>query len=352
VIIKIPDVDINKLKEITTASLSPDIYKQLPDNISQRTRKLALDITSGYNNDYDKAKAIEKYLRDNFRYTLTPSVVPKDSEFVDYFLFEGKEGYCVYFATAMSVLLRAVDIPNRYVEGFLAKYENSNIRNVKGTTAHSWVEVNFGDYGWLTFEATPAYPLTGYSRQGEVPTAPIAESDPIESSAPIKPIDTDTRAKDLDEEVEAGGRTDLQQTKEISIIARIILAILAILLLRISYLVLKRTYNELKLRKSSGKQYSTEYFKDVLRYLKKINVVLLNEETMREYWSRVKYTLDQDYQNGDDIIRLLEKLRYSNENIDDSARNELEEYRKKLKKFVTSRLGTIKALISYYIIGL
>lgn len=92
----------------------------------------------------NKAKAIEKYLRENYKYTLTPSEVPEGAEFVDYFLFEVKEGYCTYFATAMSVLLRASDIPCRYVEGFLAKHENSFIRNVRGTDAHAWVEVNFG----------------------------------------------------------------------------------------------------------------------------------------------------------------------------------------------------------------
>jgi transglutaminase-like putative cysteine protease len=349
---KIPYVDVKQLKNIKTAELSPDIYKQLPDNISQRVRKLALDITSKYHNDYDKAKAIEKYLRNNYKYSLTPSEVPKGSEFVDYFLFEDKEGYCTYFATSMAVLLRAADIPCRYVEGFLAKYDNSHIRNVAGTDAHAWVEVNFGPYGWLTFEATPAYPLLGFRSQGEVPAAPIPESDPNKPIVPIDPSDSNPIEKNLDEEDEVGGGADIQQTKELSLITRIILAILAILIIRVSYLLLKRTYIEMKLKKSSGKQYSVEYFKDVLRYLKKINVVMLKEETMREYWYKVKYTLDEDFQNGDEIIGLLEKLRYSGDNIDDAAKNQLEEYRKKLKKFVTARLGKVKALISYYIIGL
>lgn len=347
---EIPYVEINQIRKLK-AGIMLETYQQLPDDIPARVKQLALDITSKYNNDYDKAKAIEKYLRTNYKYTLNPSEVPVGSEFVDYFLFEGKEGYCTYFATSMAVLLRAADIPCRYVEGFLAKYKNATTRNVLGTDAHAWVEVNFGPYGWLTFEATPVYPLQGYKAQGEVPAAPITEPDVSGPKAPISPVESSTRDRNLEMDDEQGTATEVQ-TKEFSLVSRIMLAIIAILLLRIAYLMLRRAEIELKLKKSTGKQYSVKYFQDVLRYLKKINVKMDNEETMREYWYKVKYVLDTDYQNGDEIVRLLEKLRYSNEQIDDSDRNQLEEYRKMMKNFVTARLGTIKAFVSCYIIGL
>ena len=347
---EIPYVKISQIRKLK-AGIMLETYQQLPDDISDRVFQLAIDITSKYNNDYDKAKAIEKYLRSNYKYTLNPSEIPVGSEFVDYFLFEGKEGYCTYFATSMAVLLRAADIPCRYVEGFLAKYENATTRNVPGTDAHAWVEVNFGPFGWLTFEATPAYPLQGYRAQGEVPAAPIPEPDVDEPNAPALPIDPSTRDRNLEMDDEQGAAADVQ-TKEVSLATRIMLAIIAILLLRIAYLLLRRAYIELKLKKSTGKQYAVKYFQDVLRYLKKINVKMDNEETMRAYWYKVKYALDTDYQDGDKILRLLEKLRYSNEQIDDSDRNQLEEYRKTIKNFVTARLGTTKAFVSYYIIGL
>jgi hypothetical protein len=128
--------------------------------------------------------------------------------------------------------------------------------------------------------------------------------------------------------------------------------IIGILLLRIAYLLLKRAYIELQLKKEIGKQYSIKYFQDILRYLKKINVKMDDEETMREYWFKVKYALDDDYGDGDKIVRLLERQRYSNEQTDESDRTHLEEYRKMVKKYVTVRLGTVKAFVSYYIIGL
>ena len=348
---ELPYIDINKLRKLE-AGLVLETYRQLPDNITNRVKQLARDITSKYDNDYDKAKAIEKYLRTNYKYSLNPSEVPAGTEFVDYFLFEGKEGYCTYFATSMAVLLRAADIPCRYVEGFLAKYQSSATRNVPGTDAHAWVEVNFGPYGWLTFEATPAYPLIGYREQGQVSALPIPEPDANEPAATTSPINSPSRDRNLEIEDEEGTGAEIQQKKEISLTLRIILAIIAILILRIAYLLLKKAYIELMLKKSIGKQYSVKYFQDILRYLNKINIKMDHEETMREYWYKVKYVLDENYQNGDEIIRLLEKLRYGNELIADADRNMLEEYRKMLKKFVTARLGTIKAIISYYVIGL
>lgn len=348
---EIPYIDISQIRKIK-ADYELESYKQLPGNITQRVKKLALDITSGYTNDFDKAKAIERYLRSNYKYTLNPSEVPKDVEFVDYFLFEGKEGYCTYFATSMAVLLRAADIPCRYVEGFLAKGNSAMIRNILGTDAHAWVEVSFGTYGWLTFEATPAYPLVGYMTQGEVPAEPISEPDDNEPTATTSPIESTTRDRNLEVEEEVGTGDGVEQPREISLKMRIILAIIAILLLRIVYLLIKRSYIEMKLKKVSGKEYSIKYFQDILRFLKKIDVKMGKEETMREYWYKVKYSLEENYRNGDEIINLLEKLRYSNEAITDVDMTHLEEYRKMLKKFVTTRLGTIKALISYYVIGL
>ena len=122
--------------------------------------------------------------------------------------------------------------------------------------------------------------------------------------------------------------------------------------MRAVYLLLKRALIELELRKSTGKQYSINYFKDILRYLKKINIRIDKEETMREFWKKVKSGLDESYHAGDEIIVLLEKLRYSNMLIEEHERKQLEEYRKMLKKFVTARLGAIKGIISYYVIGL
>jgi hypothetical protein len=166
--------------------------------------------------------------------------------------------------------------------------------------------VNFGPYGWIVFEATPAYPLTGFMTQGEVPTAPIPEPTPSTPAAPNVPIPGPARDNNLQIEDE-GGAADQAQNREIPITLRIILVLIAILLIRILYLILKRAYIELKIKEATGKRYAVKYFEDVLRYLKKLGLKIDNEETMREFWHKVKNILDEEYKNGDEVIELMSK---------------------------------------------
>lgn len=133
------------------------LYTQLPENLPERVVNLAREITYGYTNTYSKVKSLERFLRENFRYTLNPSEPLPDWDFVDYFLYEGREGYCSYFASALCVMTRAVGIPARYVEGFLppAKSVTERSYTVTNQNAHAWVEVYLEGAGWITFEPTP-----------------------------------------------------------------------------------------------------------------------------------------------------------------------------------------------------
>jgi transglutaminase-like putative cysteine protease len=130
-------------------------YLQLPP-IDPRVKTLALEITKGSTNDYDKAANIERYLKTHFRYTLDLSG-PKTDDPLAYFLFVKKAGHCEYFAAAMTVMLRSLGVPTRYVGGFLPGEYNDVGGDwiVRASDAHTWVEVYFPGYGWLTFDPTP-----------------------------------------------------------------------------------------------------------------------------------------------------------------------------------------------------
>lgn len=122
-----------------------------------RIRSLALQVTEGRDNPYDKAQAVEAYLRSNYNYTLNPTEPPRDADPIEYFLFSSKEGYCEYFATAMGDMLRALGIPTRLVNGFgPGTYDEKLGRYVvRESDAHTWVEVYFPQYGWIPWEPTP-----------------------------------------------------------------------------------------------------------------------------------------------------------------------------------------------------
>ncbi|OAJ75019.1 hypothetical protein AYJ08_06440 [Brevibacillus sp. SKDU10] len=141
-------------------------YLQLPNSLPDRIKQLAEKITEASNNPYDKARAIENYLRSPGRYRYETKDVPMPKEgqdFVDQFLFETMRGYCDHFSTSMVVMLRSIDIPARWVKGFAPGQEISRDANnnmtieVRNRDAHSWVEVYFPGSGWIPFEATASF---------------------------------------------------------------------------------------------------------------------------------------------------------------------------------------------------
>lgn len=109
-------------------------------------------------NPYDAAEAIQDYLRSTYPYREDIPGPPAEVDAVDHFLFEEKAGYCDYFASAMTVLLRTQGVPARLVRGYAAGTYDSERRIyvVPISSAHSWVEVYFPEYGWQRFEPTAA----------------------------------------------------------------------------------------------------------------------------------------------------------------------------------------------------
>jgi transglutaminase-like putative cysteine protease len=123
--------------------------------ITERTKALAREITAGAATDYDRARAIESWLRENLAYTLQLEEIPAGREAVDFFLFDRKKGHCEFFASAFAVLARSIEIPVRNVNGFLGGEWNDYYVAVRAGDAHAWSEVWFPGYGWVTFDATP-----------------------------------------------------------------------------------------------------------------------------------------------------------------------------------------------------
>ena len=113
---------------------------------------------------------------------------PEDVDFVTRFLLDTKEGYCTYFASAMTVLCRMVGLPARYVEGYIAEPDENGEAVVTGLSAHAWTEVYFKGFGWLTFDATPR---AGGDQPGSDEEPPTPSPDP-ETPPESEPDDTPT----------------------------------------------------------------------------------------------------------------------------------------------------------------
>ncbi len=163
-----PDAEVLRADRLAYL-ISEERYKQLPDNLDPRIAELARTVVTraAAPNGYEKARAIEAYLRDNYGYTLDLKAGGRDP--LADFLFNVREGHCEYFSTAMAVMLRTQGIATRVVNGFLpGEYnEAAGAFTVRQSDAHSWVEVYFPESNsWVTFDPTPAIGRASRQRFG------------------------------------------------------------------------------------------------------------------------------------------------------------------------------------------
>lgn len=137
-------------------------YLQLPRDLDERIFRLAENLTADAANRYEAATRVERYLQNEFGYTLAQRA-GGDQPLAD-FLFNIREGHCEYFATAMAIMLRTQGIATRVVNGFQEGEfnETAGVYVVRQREAHSWVEVYFpGEGVWVPFDPTPFAGMTG-----------------------------------------------------------------------------------------------------------------------------------------------------------------------------------------------
>lgn len=150
-----------------------DTYLQLPESLPERVRDLALSLTEDVDNPYDKAAAIEDYLK-TLEYDLSIPPPPFDGDGVDHHLFTLRRGYSDYFGSSLAVMLRATGVPARMVAGYASgeREDGTGAFVVRDRDSHGWAEAYFPGYGWIEFEPTPGRTL---------PTGPRGDDDDLAS---------------------------------------------------------------------------------------------------------------------------------------------------------------------------
>ncbi len=127
--------------------------------LDPRIPALARSMAAGAASALERARAIERALRRQYKYTLQLPDREVDDPLA-YFLFTRKQGHCEYFASAMAVMLRTLGIPSRMATGFAGGVYNSitDLWLIRASDAHTWVEAWIPGYGWRTFDPTPPDP--------------------------------------------------------------------------------------------------------------------------------------------------------------------------------------------------
>jgi transglutaminase-like putative cysteine protease len=266
-----------------------ELYLQLPEVISERTIALANEITKDKAGPYEKAAAIEDFLRKNYAYNLDVGFVLPGYDFVDYFLFVEKEGYCTYFASSMAIMLRIVGIPTRYVEGFAVRGPaDEGIYEVTNRNAHSWVEAFIEPVGWMTFEPTPALPLPsrleGYSYE---------ESD-SEDYIPTGGMGRDPDGHDDQEttpdDVYVDGNNSIDSPDALTLVLLLAsFVLLAAIPGRIVYGLIKVGRRDRFIEALDPQERIIQYYEKIIQLLNILGYPIKSGETHYEYARRISY---------------------------------------------------------------
>jgi protein-glutamine gamma-glutamyltransferase len=153
-----PEVNLPTFETSVLSSDSRARNLELP-RLDPRILSLARSLTIGATTDVARARAIERYLRSDYTYSLEMPLREPADPLAD-FLFTRRRGYCEYFASSMAVMLRSIGIPARLATGFQNGIYNSitGFWVVRASDAHAWVEAWMPGRGWTTFDPTPADP--------------------------------------------------------------------------------------------------------------------------------------------------------------------------------------------------
>src|SRR5690625_5070697 len=299
-----PFFPTNRMREVEAEHVDEDFeqYLQLPETLPDRVVELAEEIVANETNRYEQAKAIEQYFaRNGFTYEEIDVPVPgEDEDYVDQFLFETQRGYCDNFSTSMVVLLRAVDIPARWVKGFTGGerviqdhvFDDDSwvpVYEVQNSHAHSWVEVYFPDIGWVPFE-----PTVGFSNEASFTLGDdiedyldnreyeAQENEPPDVGMDIERLDDTEEEEEEDETVVASMNTYLWNIFFIGAAILIVMLVIMRLIYRRRYLVVSRWKRQKLKQKKDLDSYSDAY-QFLLKVLSSKGLPLKEGQTLREY---------------------------------------------------------------------
>ena len=327
-----------------------ELYLQLPRSLPPRVSSLSYEICGDCETKYDKIRAIEAYFAENgYEYSLSPDALPEDRDFTDWMLFDEKSGYCTYYATAATVLLRCAGIPARYVEGVRIdrKFGSLDTYQVSGVDMHAWCEAYLEGYGWIVVDATPGYGGSGIEEWTRKIINYHASASPVEEEIPPipeEPEKTETPIE-LEEQISPEELARLEAEKRAAqrrlwMIVSIALVALVLLGLIIGYAVYKQSRRK-SYRSASDSDKIRLLMRDILLYAGASGEKRGENETVLEYADRLGESCDLSDMDFRTAAMLYLRIRYSRDEATHMDVVSLYRYRRDLRKHVlrTSPIG-------------
>lgn len=192
-------------------------YLTLPGETKVEAQKILAAFLDQNQSRPDQARAIGDYVRNSAAYDLDTARMPANREdFAIWFLNEADKGYCVHFATAAVVLLRAADIPARYVTGYMVEAQSGETTKVTAGNSHAWAEYYMPNLGtWVVLDPTPGdivteETVTETEESTDASTFPTEETLPPVTETegtlpPETPLPAETAPPDITEGTQTSG---------------------------------------------------------------------------------------------------------------------------------------------------
>jgi transglutaminase-like putative cysteine protease len=149
-------------------------FTELPSDFPDSVRDRAERITTGIDNPYDRAVALDDYFATGFTYDLNVDYGHSEDAMVAF--LRDQRGFCEQFASTYAAMARAVGLPARVAVGFTPGEEREvGVFEVTTHEAHAWPEVWLAEAGWVRFEPTPPSDEPG-GGEGDAPAATTEET--------------------------------------------------------------------------------------------------------------------------------------------------------------------------------
>lgn len=128
-------------------------------NIDSATKTAMRNIIrdEGFSKSDDKvADKVAEYVKSIGKYNLDyDRALDEESNVALAFINDYKAGTCKHFATVAALIFRTLNIPARFVVGFMTKTNSESWVQVESIDAHAWVEIYVDGFGWKSVEVTP-----------------------------------------------------------------------------------------------------------------------------------------------------------------------------------------------------
>jgi transglutaminase-like putative cysteine protease len=305
-------------------------YLQLPADLPKRVIAKAKELTQGSDTPYDKANAIEQYLRTFTVDTTIPAPPPKRDS-VDYFLFTLQRGYFDYHASAMVVLLRSLGVPARLAVGYTIRAQDrvpdTNIYDISEANAFAWPEVYFPTLGWVEFNPTPSEPKVSRTGTDDTTFNDTGTEEPFDDStlAPDTAPPTDSAPVAVD---------NLTVEKSNHVVSKVIVTVILGLMALTGLVVL--SFNWTLQRGLGNSPYAVQVWEKTLRLARWSKIRPLPQETPREVMLRLRRQLP-DVEDLDYMTESYVRARYGQKELQPAEKERLNKVWGQARKTLLAR---------------